>query len=147
MAIVDFGVTRRVRPALGWALAGGELVTAALLVAGGRFGAVVAAALLWLFGLLIVRSLRRRERFACFCFGTGDALLSSWTLARTVALGLLATGLAVAGNVADAPAAGDRAVAATVAAALLGSIVLGGRIADLRRQNRILVETLRELPV
>src|SRR3712207_435418 len=98
MAMMDFGVLRRVRPRLGSALGAAELLLAEFLATGVLAGIFLpfAAALLWFFALLIARSLLAGEDFACFCFGDGDTRLSGLTLLRTVTLALLATVLAVA---------------------------------------------------
>src|SRR5918999_5905361 len=98
VAMMDFGVLRRVRPRLGSALGAAELLLALLLITGALpalFLPVTAGPLL-LFLLLIARSLWSGKDFACFCFGEADSKLSSWTLIRTATLALLASLLAVA---------------------------------------------------
>jgi hypothetical protein len=137
VAMMDFGVLRRVRPRLGSALGAAELLLAFLLISGtlpALFLPVVAG-LLWLFVLLIAKSLLSGEDFACFCFGDAESRLSRLTLVRTGALALLASVLAVA----PLPYASfDRTylLQAISAAAFVGTIVLGSQIAKLLRWNR-----------
>ena len=137
VAIMDFGVLRRVRPRLGGALGAAELLLALLLVSGTLPALVlpVTAGLLWLFVVLIAKSLLSGRDFACFCFGDADSRLSRLTLVRTGALALLASVLAVA----PLPYAGfDRTylLQAISAAAFVGTIALGSQIANLLRWNR-----------
>jgi hypothetical protein len=137
VAMMDFGVLRRVRPRLGSALGAAELLLALLLISGtlpALFLPVVAG-LLWLFVLLIAKSLLSGEDFACFCFGDAESRLSRLTLVRTGALALLASVLAVA----PLPYASfDRTylLQAISAAAVVGTIALGSQIAKLLRWNR-----------
>jgi hypothetical protein len=137
VAMMDFGVLRRVRPRLGSALGAAELLLALLLISGtlpALFLPVVAG-LLWLFVLLIAKSLLSGEDFACFCFGDAESRLSRLTLVRTGALALLASVLAVA----PLPYASfDRTylLQAIFAAAFVGTIALGSQIAKLLRWNR-----------
>jgi hypothetical protein len=137
VAMMDFGVLRRVRPRLGSALGAAELLLALLLISGtlpALFLPVVAG-LLWLFVLLIAKSLLSGEDFACFCFGDAESRLSRLTLVRTGALALLASVLAVA----PLPYASfDRTylLQAISAAAFVGTIALGSQIAKLLRWNR-----------
>jgi hypothetical protein len=140
MAMVDFGVLRRVRPPLGSALGAAEL-SLALLLATGVLRTVflpIAAALLWLFTLLIARSLWFGKRFACFCFGEADSELSRLTLVRTAALALLASMVAVVPTPAGAyPDFGSTyALQGVSAAAIVGAIVLSSQIAKLLRWNK-----------
>ncbi len=93
------------------------------------------AGLLWLFVILIARSLLSGRDFACFCFGETDSRLSRMTLVRTGALALLASVLAFA----PLPYASfDRTylLQAITAAAVVGTVVLGSQIARLLRWNR-----------
>jgi Methylamine utilisation protein MauE len=137
VAMMDFGVLRRVRPRLGSALGAAELLVA-LSLATGTLPALflpATAGLLWLFVLLIAKGLLSGKDFACFCFGDSDSRLSRLTLVRTGALALLASVLAVA----PLPYANfDRTylLQAISAAAFVGTIVLGGQIARLLRWNR-----------
>jgi hypothetical protein len=136
MAIVDFGVLRRVRPRLGSALGAAELLLAVFLITG-TIPAIflpVTAGLLWIFVLLISRNLWSGKDFACFCFGDADSRLSRLTLVRTAALALLASVLAAA----PLPYAGFSQaylLQAITAAALVGSMVLGSQIRRLLRWN------------
>jgi hypothetical protein len=140
MAIVDFGVLRRVRPALGSVLGGAELALALALVTGllPIVFLPLAATLLWVFVVLIARSLRDGERFECFCFGGAGSKLSGLTLLRTGALALLASTVAI-----SAPTSGvfadfgiPYALQAVSAAALVGGLVLAGQIPKLLRWNK-----------
>jgi hypothetical protein len=71
VAMVDFGVLRRVRPRLGSALGAAGLLLALLLITGTlpALFLPVTAGLLWLFVLLIAKSLLSGKDFACFCLG------------------------------------------------------------------------------
>jgi hypothetical protein len=140
MAIMDFGILRRVRPRLGSALGAGELLLALFLITGTLpvLFFPVTAGLLWFFVLLIAKSLWSGQDFACFCFGDADSRLSRLTLVRTAALALLASVLAVA-----APSVGTYAgfsetyiLQAVSAAASVGAIVLGSQISKLLRWNK-----------
>lgn len=142
MAMADFGVVRRVRPPLGLLVGLAELGLAAALALGiwadplARPTAIVAAGVLWLFALLIARSLQAGDRFACFCFGESDDRLSGLTLARTAGLALLATGLALAGAFPTGlPDAGTASVQLVTALALLGAIALGRHVPALWRMS------------
>lgn len=145
MAMVDFGATRRVRPRLGFALGAGELVLALALVLGGpasQLTLAVTAVLLWVFTLFVARSLWSGERFACFCFGDVGSELSNRTLIRTASLALLASVLALGAAHMDAYRGLDAtsALEASVATAVLGSIVLLGHVPELFRWNRDVLE-------
>jgi hypothetical protein len=140
MAMVDFGVLRRARPRLGAALGAAELLLA-LFLATGTLPIVflpATAVLLWVFALLIARSLFAGEDFACFCFGDGDSRLSWPTLARTGTLALLASVLSVAvprtGTYADLSE--TYLLQAVSAVALVGVITLGSQLPKLLRWNR-----------
>jgi hypothetical protein len=140
MAMVDFGVLRRVRPRLGSALGAAELSLALFLITGTlpALFLPVAAGLLWFFALLIAKSLRSGRDFACFCFGDADSKLSRLTLVRTTTLALLASLLVIAW-----PSAGTYAgfsetylLQALTAAALVGAVVLSSQIPRLLRWNK-----------
>jgi hypothetical protein len=139
MAMVDFGVFRRVMPRLGSALGAAELSLALLLLTGTlpTVFLPVTAGLLWIFVLLIARSLWAGKRFACFCFGEANSKLSRLTLARTATLALLASVLV---GVGPSPAyAGfglTYALQGASAAAIVGTVVLGSLIPRLLRWNR-----------
>jgi hypothetical protein len=137
MAINDFGILRRIRPGLGRALGAVELLLALSLITGTLLVVIlpVTAGLLWFFVLLIARSLWLGKDFSCFCFGDADSRLSRVTLVRTIALAVLATALVV---VPLRYAGFDQIylLQALSAAALVGTIVLAGRIPSLLRWNR-----------
>jgi hypothetical protein len=140
MAMMDFGVLRKVRPRLGSALGAAEVLLASFLITGALpvLFVPVTAGLLWFFVLLIARSLRSGQDFPCFCFGDADSKLSRLTLVRTAALAVLASVLAVA-----APEVGTYAgfsetyvLQAVSAAAFVGAILLGSHISKLLRWNK-----------
>ncbi|HEX5847916.1 MAG TPA: MauE/DoxX family redox-associated membrane protein [Rubrobacter sp.] len=137
MAMNDFGVIRKIRPGLGSALGAMELLLAVALVTGmiPVLTLPFTAGLLWLFVLLIARSLWLGKDFSCFCFGDGDSRLSRLTLVRTTALALLATAL-VAVPLRYAGFDQVYLLQAVSAAALVGTIVLSSRIPSLLRWNR-----------
>ena len=139
MAMMDFGVLRRVRPRLGSALGAAELLLALSLIAGVLPALVlpVTAGLLWFFVLLIARGLLSGEDFACFCFGDSASRLSRLTLVRTVALALLASVLAISPPVRGVYASFSQTylLQAISAAAFIGTIVLGSHIPKLLRWN------------
>ncbi len=138
MAMVDFGVFRRVKPRLGGALGAAELSLALLLVTGAppKVFLPVTAGLLWIFVLLIARSLWAGKQFACFCFGEANSKLSRLTLARTATLALLASVLAVAPTPAYAGFGLTYALQAASAAAIVGTVVLGSLVPRLLRWNK-----------
>ncbi|MCA9943289.1 MAG: hypothetical protein H6656_22075 [Ardenticatenaceae bacterium] len=136
MAIVDFGVVRRVHPALGWFLGAVELILAILLALRllPQLTLLLTAMLLWLFTIVIARSLWQGETFACFCFGDADSELSRWTLLRTGTLALLTT------LITFAPVPGISSLGfqssllqAIIAWSLLGTIVLISNVLRLAR--------------
>ena len=140
MAIVDFGVARRVHKT--WGLAQGLAETAlALALALGimpRLVVAIAAFLLWFFALLIGRSLRAGERFACFCFGDAESQLTRVTLLRTAALAFLASLLALAPTPQDiSPGLSVVSLLDAIASvALLATVVLISYMPRLIRWNR-----------
>lgn len=136
MAMVDFGVLRRVRPRLGAALGAAETLLAVSLALLPTFTLPVAAGLLWLFVALIARSLLSGEEFACFCFGDADSELSRLTLLRTGALALLASVLAFAPAGAHPGFGPTDMLQAVSAVALVGTLALAARIPRLLRWNR-----------
>jgi hypothetical protein len=137
MAINDFGILRRIRPRLGGALGAVELLLALSLITGVFLVVTLpfTAALLWLFVLLIARSLWLGKDFSCFCFGDADSRLSRLTLVRTTALALLASALVL---VPLQYAGFDQVylLQAISAAALVGTIVLASRIPKLLSWNK-----------
>lgn len=140
MAITDFGVIRGIRPRLGSALGGAEVLLALFLAAGilPMVSLPFTAGLLWLFVLLIARGLWLGKDFACFCFGDSDSRLSRWTLVRTAALAMLASVLAFAPLPAGSYAGLTTTyiLQAVAAAAIVAMAVLGGQIPRLLRWNR-----------
>ena len=140
MAMVDFGVLRRVRPHLGSGLGAAELSLALALVTGALRSVflAVAAGLLWIFVLLIAKSLWSGKRFACFCFGEADSELSRLTLVRTATLALLASVVAVGSPPTGALAGFGSAYAlqGASAAAIVGLIVIIGQIPKLLHWNK-----------
>ncbi|HEX8087114.1 MAG TPA: MauE/DoxX family redox-associated membrane protein [Solirubrobacteraceae bacterium] len=132
IALVDFGVARRVRPALGRAVGAYEALLAAALVAA-ILGAVpaaapasVAALTFLLFAWFLARGVRAGAEFGCNCFGASDGAVSAADVARTALLAALAAA-AVAG-----PATIDDAhlpaAPVAVAATLLGAALVRGAL-------------------
>jgi hypothetical protein len=140
MAMMDFGILRRIRPRLGSGLGAAELLLASFLVTGmlPALSMPVTAGLLWFFVLLIAKGLWSGEDFACFCFGDSTSRLSRLTLIRTAALALLASVLAVAPPPKETYAGFTEtyALQAISAAAFVGAVVLGGQIPKLLRWNK-----------
>ncbi len=138
MAMMDFGVLRRVRPRLGGALGAAELLVALSLITGTLpvLFLPITAGLLWFFVLLIAKGLLSGEDLACFCFGDAGSRLSRLTLVRTATLALLASVLAVAPLPAYAGFSETYLLQATSAAAFVGAIVLVGQIPKLLRWNK-----------
>jgi hypothetical protein len=133
LAMVDFGVASRARPALGLALGLAELLLAVALgaaavtttTASRAIPVVIAAGVLWAFAALIGRALRRADRFSCFCFGSEEAAISSRTLLRTAALAVVATLLAAAAFASvDSTGLRLELLELTTAAAVLGTVVV-----------------------
>ena len=98
----------------------------------------MAAAMLWVFVLLIANSLWSGKRFACFCFGEADSELSRLTLVRTATLALLATIVAIgSAPMGSHPGFGSAyALQGASAAAIVGAIVLVSQIPKLLRWNK-----------
>ena len=137
MAMVDFGVLHRLRPRLGSALGILELLLALslILVILPGISLPAVAGLLWIFVVLIVKSLWSGERFACFCFGDADSKLSYLTLIRTTTLAILASILVLAPpptRVYD----GAYVLQAASAVALVGTIVLSSQLPRLLLMNK-----------
>jgi hypothetical protein len=114
LAMVRFGVMRRIRPAAGRTLGGVELLLAVALVATANpFAATLAAAgLLGVFTALVAWALAHGRSFECACFGAGERI--SWvTVGRnTVFIALAAlVATATAPNSGFVPAGlGERAL-------------------------------------
>lgn len=144
VAIFDFGAVRNPKPSLGLGLGVAELVLSFSLAAASVVGSwktalaslTGAAVILWIFVILISRSLSEHKTFACFCFGDTQSTLSAWTLLRTAGLALMATLLAVV-----APGATlevtlkTNLLQAESAAALLMASALLGRFQSLIRRS------------
>lgn len=142
LAIVDFGVMKKVRSEAGLALAFIELSLAlalfgAVMASGGGvvLPLVLAALLLWIFVALIARALTSSERFSCFCFGAGDSSLSAWTLVRSTLLAVLATGLVFASGNQAAPALEEVALELATAVSILGTLALLVHAPGIWREN------------
>lgn len=135
MAMVDFGVVRQVRPELGLGLGIGELALAVALPIVPMPAGVIAAAVLWLFAVLIARATLSGAAFPCFCFGEADQVVSRVTLARTTALALLASLVAWGARAGNVVIADESLLQMTVAGAVLGLIVLSSRVPGLVRWN------------
>lgn len=108
IALVRFGIVKRVRPALGRLLGVVEVaVGIAVALSPALLPASVAALLLLAaFTAVIVRSLAAGQNVECACFGTGEK--TSWaTVARNVVLIGVALFVAVAG---ETPTADQRII-------------------------------------
>jgi hypothetical protein len=143
IAMVDFGVLRRVSTSIGVALgiaeAGLAAGLAAGLIAGGAtllVASTLAAALLWLFVVLIGRALSRGDDFACACFGETSGGISKQTLARATALALLASFLG-AGALSLPAASAELSVVyeGTIGLGLFACAALLGTVPRLLRWN------------
>lgn len=143
LAMHEFGLTPGLNTRVAAAAGAGEIVLGVAL--GTTVVPVVSlgvsSAVLWSFTFLIVRSLRRGDRFACFCFGDAEAAISSLTLLRTLGLALLAT-LLFAVAVAGAEPPADMNIVMlefVVATALVGTTVLVAQTVRAARRARMLV--------
>ncbi|WP_410812247.1 MauE/DoxX family redox-associated membrane protein [Micromonospora sp. 067-2] len=97
LAMVRFGVLKRIRPVAGRALGGAEVLLGVALVASPspRWPALAGVALLAVFTTLVAVALARGRSFECACFGTGERI--SWsTVARNVVYIAAAAGVAAA---------------------------------------------------
>jgi uncharacterized membrane protein YphA (DoxX/SURF4 family) len=106
IALVRFGIVKRVRPLLGRLLGLVEVaIGLAVVLSPAPFPAAVAAlVLLVAFTVVIARSLAAGQHVECACFGTGEK--TSWaTVARNVVLAAVALFVAVA---AETPTADQR---------------------------------------
>lgn len=141
MAIVDFRVSRRVRPGWGMTLGAFEAILATSLAARIALGLAMTASalLLWLFAALIARSLLTGQRFACFCFGETDSELSTWSLLRTTGLAVVAS-IMVPAAVRAQPGAGfaQRDVVQAIGGlSLLAIVTLVSRVPRLLKWNAL----------
>lgn len=146
LAISDFGVTERARLRDGLLLGAAELLLACALAAAAVFDgplravpAIAATLLLGTFSLLIWRSLRSEESFACYCFGDAEETISWLTLLRTMALAALAGFLAAA-----ALAAGGGSETASLATLVLEAVVASASLSVLALLAR--VQIILEVP-
>jgi hypothetical protein len=144
MAMVDFGVVKRVQRWYGSLLGVSEVVLAAVLLAaagshhaGLQIALWAAAFLLGFFTLIVGRSLVRGENFPCACFGENDTELSRATLVRTGTL----TGAAVILGLAS-PLQHTTHSTATLGLAAVTAIAALGILA-LAEQSRFLVQSAR----
>jgi len=139
MTLVDLGVARGIRPALGLALGGLEVALAAWLVSGVAPAAATAAAgaALALFAAAILAALVAGKRVACMCFGDHSATMSGWTLARTAALAGAGFWLALAGGAPVARLSRTSILEAVTAVALVSLAVVVSRLPRLVRWNPI----------
>lgn len=147
MALVDFQIVKRPLPALGLALGLFELTVAIGLALWPGVAIFLAAPLLWFFTFLIARSLRGGDDFACFCFGESEGEISRWTLARTTALALLATIVALGSPRLWRWAADEPWLELVAAAALFGLVVLARQLPPLLRWNRGIFNPAPEVDV
>ncbi|MEV4617404.1 MauE/DoxX family redox-associated membrane protein [Asanoa sp. NPDC049573] len=128
LAMVRFGVLRRIRPAAGRALGAVELLLAVALVAAPEpFVATLAAAgVLAVFTALVAWALAHGRSFECACFGAGERI--SWiTVARNIAFIALAAAVALAtapGGAFVAAGLGDRALGVLVGALVMCAVAL-----------------------
>lgn len=133
MAIVNFGLGKHAYPVLGWLLGACEIGLGLMLLASGPLGLPAAAVLLWLFALLIVRSLSKGDRFACLCFGNTEETVSRRALLRTLTLALLTTIVA-----SDKPGRAqfwsrERLLEVVVASSILGVVAVASQVWHLVR--------------
>jgi hypothetical protein len=138
LAVVNFGVVKQPSLRLAWAIALGEIGLAAILLISpvmspslAALAAGSAACVLLAFSLLIARALRSGRSFACACFGSGDDRLSSSTLARASALGLLAVACAAVSHSGRPLSFTELMLTWSAAAGLLGTSVLLMRAREL----------------
>lgn len=133
--LVDFGVLRRPRPQVGYALGGAEVVLGfSLLAAPVPVASLfVTTTILWFFAYFLARQLARGNRAACFCFGDSEAPLTVFGPIRTGALALLASILLVTLPGAEVPGYAVNAANVLAAVALLSSALLFGQLRGLAR--------------
>jgi hypothetical protein len=95
LAIVRFGLAKRVRPRVGRAAGAVELAAGVALMARPQspWTYMPAAALLFVFVFLLARAVGRGERFACACFGARETdSITPVTILRTAVLLALCVG-------------------------------------------------------
>jgi uncharacterized membrane protein YphA (DoxX/SURF4 family) len=103
-----------------------------------RLAVLVAAPVLWVFTVLLAASVRRGDRFPCFCFGDAETPLSARSAWRTALLAVLASTLAVSIVVAHRPQATvlDEATRAMLAGGVLAMYALLSNIPRLAGLHR-----------
>lgn len=126
IAIVKFGLARRIRQSYGRLAGAGETLLAGCLMITAfaspshparQLASIASLGLLVIFAGLIGRTLVRGERFACACFGPSAEEVSRRTLARTLTLALVALSPVMASR---AGGTGEVDVTASVVAAVIG---------------------------
>ena len=137
LSLVDFELTREVRPWLGLALGLGEMALAGWLISGlaSRAALAAAALVLLIFSAGIAGLLRAGKQVACMCFGDASTTVSRRTLARTLGLAVAAGGLAVAWQPTVTRASGQGLLEALIATALVATVVLVSKLPRLLRWN------------
>lgn len=140
-ALVDFGFGRRPKRSYGTALGACEVAVALLLlIVPGVLPLIVAAVILSGFAVALGSVLRSGGRVPCLCFGNTHSVVSLTSLARTGALALLAWVLAAAAYLRSSVA--SAALLAIAALGLLGVVVFAAHLPELRRNGRLLLDTL-----
>lgn len=145
LAFVHFRLTRRASVTNAIVLGFSETLLAVSIAAGVAppMSLALAGFLFLSFAFLIARSLRSHLLFPCGCFGTGDSEISPRTLARALALGLLALLLASFAPWETGPVLGqDDLAQAFVGLAILGMMTLSASGASLLSWNRRYAEFL-----
>ncbi len=149
VAMVNFGISRRVRPVAGRALGALEAALAMTLALGlfPNLTLAVVAALLAAFAAVIASALIRGRRFACGCFGSDQSPLSLWTLVRTLLLCLISVAaLLEGGHGLTTSLADTQVLEATAGISILAAALLIGRIGPLLRWNALVQPAIRIRP-
>lgn len=149
IAMVNFGISHRVRPAAGRALGALEATLAMTLALGffPNLTLAVVATLLGAFAAVIASALLRGRRFACGCFGSDQSPLSLWTLVRTLLLCLISVAALLQGGHGLTTTLADAQVQeATAGISILAAVLLIGRIGPLLRWNAIAHPAIRIRP-
>lgn len=138
VAMVEFGVLQEVRPKAGAAVGLADVGIAGLLAFGPATVALgLASTLLWFFVVLIAHQLYLGRAFACFCFGEAEDKLSRLTLARTLALAIVATLYALSSPAGLARVTPETYLAAISGTAMLGIALLLGAVPSLMKVGRL----------
>lgn len=119
VALMNFRLTSEVRPSLGLALGLLELALAVGLAAGTAFAAATAAAVLWTFGVALLRAYVGGNPMPCYCFGDDEEPIGRATIVRTSLLASLATAIAL--TQAPRPGIVGDGVALVIATALVAT--------------------------